>query len=380
MHCGAAMRSTARRARCATVRGRSSWCVRARNGQELVQRFSIEVKRPEEDNQLAWIRHRVNRVEAGICSDVLGELHYHPRFGLFLRQTGPVAPDLLRATIESLRGQTYVAWHLEIVADSADGADAVRALLAEVTDDLADRITLIDAADADSDAPFPATDDDMPAWYGTLCPGDELGCNALAEFALAAGLHRETDFLYADEVRRSPASRDREPFFKPDFSPDLLLSTNYIGRPWFAGADLLRRNGITPRNLLSDGDYDLVLRLTERAEAVHHVPKLLAKRGPDALDDDQASRLALVNAVARRGFDAAVLSGCLPGTYRVKRAHAATGKVSIIIPTCAAHGLHRDLHQHVAREDRVPNFEIVCIDNIPASDTSGRPGWRRTPI
>ena len=34
-------------------------------------------------------------------------------------------------------------------------------------------------------------------------------------------------------------SREREPFFKPDFSPDLLLSTNYIGRPWFASTALL---------------------------------------------------------------------------------------------------------------------------------------------
>ena len=70
--------------------------------------------------------------------------------------------------------------------------------------------------------------------FGLLCPGDELGCDALFEIALATARMPGTDFLYADELRISPACHEREPFCKPDFSPDLLLSTNYIGRPWFA--------------------------------------------------------------------------------------------------------------------------------------------------
>jgi hypothetical protein len=77
--------------------------------------------------------------------------------------------------------------------------------------------------------------------FGLLCPGDELGCDALMEFALASGRVPAADMLYADEIRVSPASHEREPFCKPDFSPDLLLSTNYIGRPWFATPALLAR-------------------------------------------------------------------------------------------------------------------------------------------
>jgi hypothetical protein len=37
--------------------------------------------------------------------------------------------------------------------------------------------------------------DETATFYGALCPGDELGCDALAEFAVAAGLHQEADFL-----------------------------------------------------------------------------------------------------------------------------------------------------------------------------------------
>ena len=82
----------------------------------------------------------------------------------------------------------------------------------------------------------------------------------------------------------APTSREREPFCKPDFSPDLLLSTNYIGRPWFATADLLARAKVTPRALLRDAEYDIVLRCTEQAAAIRHVPKLLCRRGSETLD------------------------------------------------------------------------------------------------
>ena len=88
--------------------------------------------------------------------------------------------------------------------------------------------------------------------------------------------------LYADEVRLSPVSGEREPFFKPDFSPDLLLSTNYIGRPWFASTALLGRTGVTARDLLQAGEYDAVLRCAEQAAHVHHVPGLLCRRGATA--------------------------------------------------------------------------------------------------
>jgi ADP-heptose:LPS heptosyltransferase/GT2 family glycosyltransferase len=206
-----------------------------------------------------------------------------------------------------------------------------------------------------------------PVLFGLLCPGDELAVDAFAEIALAGGLHRAADLLYADEACVSPASREREPFFKPDFSPDLLLSTNYIGRPWFAAAALLQRVAVTPRALLRDGEYDLVLRCTEQAEAVRHIPKLLAQRGTVALDDDASSRAALARAAERRGIDADVMDGCLPGTWRFRRMSQATGKVAIIIPTCAAHGYIENCIATLRARTAYRNYEIVCVDNIPDS-------------
>ncbi|HEY0421957.1 MAG TPA: hypothetical protein VGC82_01380, partial [Rhodopila sp.] len=306
--------------------------VHAKNGTELVHRFDIEVKRPDGEDELVSIRRRITHVEATVLAGVLEDLRFHPRFRLVLRQTGTATLAQLRATVASLRTQIIPDWHLTILPADGQTADGVREVLAECADDLLERIAIADDADM-AFADGEDASDETATFYGALCPGDELGCDALAEFAVAAGLHREADFLYADETRFSAASRLREPFFKPDFSPDLLLSTNYIGRPWFAAADLLRRCGISSSTLFSSGEYDLVLRLTENARSVHHVPKLLAKRGPEPRDDEEACHAALAEAANRLGFDAEVLNGCLPGTFRLKRTQRATGKVSIIIPT-----------------------------------------------
>ncbi len=198
-----------------------------------------------------------------------------------------------------------------------------------------------------------------------LLPGDQLGCDALLELALCSGLHRDADFFYADEVRISPASREREPFFKPDFSPDLLLSTNYIGRPWFASAALLAKTGVTPRSLLGAGEYDVVLRCAEQAERIHHLPKLLCLRGTQQIDDADTEAAALARAAVRRGIAAEVLAGAVAGTWRFRRTQPVRGMVSIVIPTCAARGYVETCVKTLRERTAYRNFEIICVDNVP---------------
>lgn len=341
--------------------------IRAKNGQEMLRSFTIEVKKTEEEDSLASIRRRMGRAEANVLAAVLDDLDYHPGFRLILRQIGAPVPEQLRATIDSLTRQAYADWQLAMLTGADDDAAALRDLIAGCAGEQVERITVIGPSDVAFDAPLAADAEDRMLLFGLLCPGDELAVDAFAEIALAGGLHRAADLLYADEARVSPVSHEREPFFKPDFSPDLLLSTNYIGRPWFAAGALLRRVAVTPRALLRDGDYDLVLRCTEQAEAVHHIPRLLAKRGAIALDDDATSRAALTRAAARAGIDADVMDGCLPGVWRFRRMSQTTGKVAIIIPTCAAHGYIENCIATLRGHTAYRNYEIVCIDNIPDS-------------
>jgi hypothetical protein len=341
--------------------------VRARSGEVLEHRFRIEVRKSEEDEDGLSIRRRMTQVEADLVHEVLGNLRHCPGFRLTLRQQAPLEGERLLATIGSLRNQVYRDWTLQILTADATTGAGVRALIADAAADLVERIDVFDPQDEEAFAqPIGGTPQSRALrLVGFLSPGDQLGCDALLETALSSGLHRDADFFYADEVRISPASREREPFFKPNFSPDLLLSTKYIGRPWFASTGLLGKTGVTPRCLLESGEYDVVFRCTEQAQQIHHLPKLLCLRGTQQIDDTDAEAAALARAALRRGIAADVLVGAVPGTWRFRRRQPAKGMVSIIIPTCAARGYVETCVKTLRERTAYRNFEIICVDNIP---------------
>ena len=226
--------------------------VYARNGEVLKHRFDIVVRKSEEFDDGMTIRRRMTQVEADVSEDVLNSLGHRPGFRLILRHGPLLDLEALLATLESLRTQVYRDWRLEILASNSDTGLAIRTLISEAAQDLSERIDVVDASDevairsADRQR---RTVDDVAAGRSAV-RGRSAELRRVAAIRAGQRAAPDADMLYADEVRLSPASREREPFFKPDFSPDLLLSTNYIGRPWFASTALLGRSGVTLRDVL----------------------------------------------------------------------------------------------------------------------------------
>jgi ADP-heptose:LPS heptosyltransferase/GT2 family glycosyltransferase len=353
--------------------------VSSRNGKEHDQSFTIAVRKADDKDDLANIRRRMSRAESRIFTDLLGSLGFHPHFHLLLRQPGVLDLPRVWVTLGALAGQAYGDWTARVLCEQADQAEPTRAAIAAFGPDAAfgGRFEVISPDDPTRwDATLVTQEAGAPMLCGMLCPGDELGDDALMELALAAGLHRDADFIYADEARISPASRDREPFFKPNYSPDLLLSTNYIGRPWIASPAVLAATGVTPRSLAENGEYDLVLRCAEHAARVHHVPKLLCQRGGEKIDPATAEMAALRHAATRGGYAATVLPAAVSGTWRLKRAVEAVGKVSIIVPTCAAHGHIETCINTLREKTSYRDYEIIVIDNIPNHLTQWK-SWLR---
>jgi hypothetical protein len=163
-----------------------------------------------------------------------------------------------------------------------------------------------------------------------------------------------------------------QPRLKPDWSPDMLLSTNYIGRIWCASRALVEKAGITPDELSEHGEYDAVLRLTEHARVIGHLPLVLCERSESRLDSSEAERRALERAIYRSSLQAEVLPGRSAGSWRVRRAVRTTSLVSIIIPTCAARGLIATTISTIREKTGYPYIEIVCIDNISPEEQ----GWK----
>ncbi|MEA2739177.1 MAG: hypothetical protein QOH05_2484, partial [Acetobacteraceae bacterium] len=206
--------------------------IRANNGQELTRAFRITVQKAEDQKDGIGIRRRVPRVEADMMRTFLANMGYRPVFRFILRLDRPVQLDRLRLTLDALRLQPYTDWTALVLAEDIAVGTAIKAVIDDTVPELAGRFTVISPADADAwstpliraGAEHGDVDAVGPVLHWLLLPGDEPGADALLELAVASGRHPDRDLLYGDEVRPSPVSRENEPFFKPDFSPDLLLS------------------------------------------------------------------------------------------------------------------------------------------------------------
>jgi len=104
---------------------------------------------------------------------------------------------------------------------------------------------------------------------------DLLARDALACLVAAASRDPSVDLVYSDKDNVTPWGDRYDPYFKPDWSPELLLSTNFVTH-----AALLRRERLVAASGLAedlDGaqDWDLFLRLAERGLRVAHVARVL---------------------------------------------------------------------------------------------------------
>ncbi|MFZ0249783.1 MAG: glycosyltransferase family 2 protein [Acidimicrobiales bacterium] len=195
-----------------------------------------------------------------------------------------------------------------------------------------------------------------------LFPGDVWSPDAVAWLSAAL---TPTTVVYADEDEQLDGGGALAPRLKPDFSPEFLLTSGYIGRPFAMGADVADH---LPR-LVASGtgalEHECALAATELADAVVHIPEVLCHR--TTRDDPTTASLpaADLEAVLRHRQDpAAVTSGPAPGLHRLVRPARTDVPVSIVIPFRDAPRLLRTcVDSVVATTDTHSSVELVLIDN-----------------
>jgi O-antigen biosynthesis protein len=194
----------------------------------------------------------------------------------------------------------------------------------------------------------------------------------------AINLQPEVDLLYSDEDKIDESGRRYDPFFKPDWSPDLLLSENYICHLLVIRRSRLNQAGGFRSAFDGSQDYDLVLRLTGGNPRIVHIPRVLYhwRSLPEstATSPDRksfaipAAQRAIQEELDRRGVAAKVVPGSIPGRWRVRYLLAEEPRVSVIIPSGGKTDPLRDNLTSLFGKTEYHNYEVVVIDNSANTD------------
>lgn len=276
--------------------------------------------------------------------------------------------------IHSLKAQTYSNWQL-CVADASTDGNRKEAIEQICHSD--DRITYtyskgLHISDNTNNALKYATGE----FIGLLDHDDILSPHALEEIVVAINRNKDIDIIYSDEDKISDDGKIRQlPFFKPDWSPDLLLGVNYITHFLVVRSSLLHEIGGLRSKYDGAQDYDLLLRLTEKTNNIVHIPKVLyhwrladgstAKTVGEKNYADDAGQQALKDAVKRRKINAEVVGiPDQPTNYRLRYTlPKAQPKVSIIIPFKDKPELLRQCVDSILEKTTYENYELILLSN-----------------
>lgn len=183
--------------------------------------------------------------------------------------------QFLKEMLDSVCYQTYRNWELCL----ADGSDAEHSYVGKICRQYASadsriRYQKLSENRGISDNTNQCAEMATGEYIALLDHDDILLPSALYEVANTLDKYSDIDVVYSDE-NRLKGNQLYAPFHKPDWSLDLLYSQMYIGHL------LVFKNGLLPDKKLffhqynGAQDYDLMLRLSEAAKRIYHIPKCL---------------------------------------------------------------------------------------------------------
>jgi len=282
------------------------------------------------------------------------------------------SPDILTRTIQSVLDQTYENWEFCIV-DGNSGNPDVKALINRFSESdprfLVKYLQENQGISGNSNIAISMATGDFILF---LDHDDTLAPFALYEIVNALNQNDTLDLLYSDRDLLSEDGTYRfDPLFKPDWSPEMLLSVNYLAHLCVVRRSILDTVGVLDTEMDGAQDWDLFFRVTEKADNIYHIPKILyhwrtgsnscATRGQDAKPYIvHAQKKAIERHLERCNRQGTVI--ILPqGWGRVQWDLISEPLVSIIIPTKNLNLLRNCLESLFSVTD-YQNYEIIIID------------------
>jgi len=280
----------------------------------------------------------------------------------------------LRQALDSVREQLYPHWEL-CIADDASTQPAVRQILEQYCQiDSRIRVIYRDSNGHISRASNSALELATGEFIALMDQDDLLPAQALYHVAVEISRFPELDLLYSDEDKVDEAGVRYDPYFKPDWNPELLYSQNVFSHLGVYRTSLIKESGGFRPGFEGSQDYDLVLRCMHQTlpEKIRHIPRVLyhwrshaestarTRRNKDYAHE--AGLRALQEHLSASG--AAAEDGPYPGTHHVRYPIPSPPPlVSLIIPTRDRVDILRVCIESIRERTLYPNWEILLIDN-----------------
>jgi O-antigen biosynthesis protein len=253
-------------------------------------------------------------------------------------------PRFLEEAIRSVRSQSDGNWEL-VISDDGSRDPAVAGILSRTSPE--SRVTLVrsDESTGIVGALNRAIVHARGAYVGILDHDDLLHPRTIEVMNAHLRGNPDVDLAYSDEDKVDPSGRHFDPYFKPDYSPELLLGSMYLNHFTAMRSDLVREVGGFRTGTDGAQDHDLAFRMLRAGARTSHVPGVLyhwrAWSGSTATGIQAKPWAQTAAAGVQRahleaiGFPGTADPSEIPGLNEVHPAIVGTPTVSIVIPTAS---------------------------------------------
>lgn len=291
--------------------------------------------------------------------------------------------NFLREMIESVTNQTYENWELCL----ADGSDTEHGIVAEIVKEYqrkdealgkSGRILYLklEKNEGISGNTNQCLTMATGEYIGLFDHDDILHPSVLYEYVKVIN-EKQADYIYCDETtfKSGDINKMLTMHFKPDYAIDNLRANNYICHFSVFARKLLDGTELFRSRFDGSQDHDMILRLTDRAEKVVHVPKLLyywrSHPGSTAADISakpyaiEAAKGAVADHLRRHGFEHFQISStrAFDTIFKIRYQIIGSPKISIVI----ANKDHKeDLKRcitSILEKSTYENYEIIIVEN-----------------
>ena len=279
----------------------------------------------------------------------------------------------LSKCLDSILNQTYENFEICIADDASTKKETINTLKEYENKDKRIKVVYRKENGHISACSNSALDIAKGEFIALVDDDDLLSPHAFSEVVKVLNENKDLDFIYSDEDKIDTTGRRCDPHFKADFSPDTLLSLNYISHLSVIRKTLVDQVGGFEVGLEGAQDHDLFLKVTEKTKKIYHIPKVLYHwrmvEGSTSMTLSsknyalEKGKKAIEKALKRRKIAAEVLIDEESLYYIIDYKIKKEPLVSIIIPTKDYASTLEVCLKSLYEKTIYKNYEVIVVNN-----------------